>query len=218
MSEKAEEALARTLMKTIQGTYVEVEDGTGTLTLTGTGEGWQTGTMSGAHIIFNIQSFDLSGYTLAQKTLFIQAALMQDMDLGPEGGSGPYAERLTIVSATPLNEANIYNDGGLGNWAMPGTPESTHSIQDVIAARGQFYKSQTNPNPEGLILTKEWNYGAGYSTAAEKLWVADCYRISGTAALVTRLPSIGFVLPSLIMEEPELEYMMRLSRSLQPVY
>lgn len=165
--------------------------------------------------IYNIQTLDLTGYTLQEKTTFIQNVMMQDMSLGP-GGNGTYMIRCTVVSTIPINFENLY-ETNVSGWHMPGSNQSEFNLQHIIMGRGQYFLPESTPNMEGLMLNKEWVWGAGDSTAASKIWLCDAYLISGTSEFSGVIPDNAFVMPVLIGDEAELEYMMRLARSVEPV-
>ena len=69
-----------------------------------------------------------------------------------------------------------------------------------------------------LQQTSEVMWGAGDSTAGEKIWLVDAILVPHVEGQYFASPEQAFVLPSIIAHEPELEYMMRLARSVEPVY
>lgn len=213
----AEEIDSRVLTKTISGCAAVVNDPAGTLSSFTGGEGWRS-VLSGAYwVIYNIQSFDLSGYTLQMKTLFPQGVLMQDMSQGATSNLSTSAQRATIVSTTPISEADLTNfDGSTGVWHLPGSNESTHTLDNIIQGRYQFYLTLTTF--AGLQQVRQTSWGSGDSTAADKMWVCDAWVIPNIAGSQLTTPDQSFVIPTLIDKEAELEYLMRLSRSLEPVY
>ena len=70
----------------------------------------------------------------------------------------------------------------------------------------------------GLQQVSESSWGSGDSTAGEALWLCDAYLLSAVDGNSVAAPEQSFVIPSIIADESELEYMMRLQRSLDPVY
>ena len=206
---------ARTLTKVIAG-CLATTDNEGNTTMAGA-EGWKSTIVAGTHtLLYNIQSWDLSGYTLQSQTLFPQGLLLQDMSTLPiEISSLPSLERATIVSTTPINEDNltIYDNN---HWRLPGSMGSTFSLDNILMGRVQGFLTLTTFN--GLQQTKQAMWGSGDATAGEKIWIVDAYLYPKIAGASLSTPDNAVVMPSLIAEEPELEYMMRLSRSLEPVY
>jgi len=219
MAKKEEKGVqSRVLTKVIGGTIATLPAGSpGDVTWTG-GEGWES-VVIGAHtLIYNIQTIDLSGYTLQDMTLFPQGILMQDMDTVPISntmGTPVAVKRATMVSTTPINVVDLSNTNGL-TWSLPGSNSSTHVLQNILQGRMNMYMEMTTFN--GLQLAGQTTWGSGDSTAAEKIWLCDAYLLPTIASLSFAIPDQAFVLPSIIAHEPELEYMMRLMRSVEPVY
>lgn len=209
-----EDVDGRVLQKVISGATV-VADSTAVSTLVG--NGWNSVTGTAYHVIYNIQKIDLSGYFLEYKTLFPQGVLLQDMSVGATASLSTTAQRATIVSTTPLNEADLSNfNATTGAWQLPGSNGSTHSLDNIIQGRLQFYLTLTTL--AGLQQVSENNWGAGDSTAADTMWMCDAWILPKVDTQILSIPDQAFVMPVIIAEEPELEYMMRLSRSLEPVY
>lgn len=220
MPKKGEKEIkSRVLSKTIDGIAGIV--GASQTVIMGGGEGWvhtfiNVGT--GFHLVYNIQTIDLSGYTRQDMTLFPQGILMQDMQEFPQGATSTKLQRATIVSTTPINEDDLTNiDPTQGNsWHLPGSLSSTHNLNNILQGRLQNYFTLTTY--AGLQQTSESMWGSGDSTAAEKMWLVDAILFPDTEGAAFAAPDQAFVLPSIIAHEPQLEYMMRLSRSLEPVY
>lgn len=217
MAKKTESQVSsRVLTKVIAGTVAELKSSETTFA---GGEGWVSVDVLGGtyRIIYNIQTIDLSGYTIQDKTLFPQGILMQDMSPVPWGATGwpPPIQRVTLVSTTPINESDLITVDGTG-WHVPGSNGSTHSLQNILQGRLQYFVTLSTFT--GLQQIKESMWGSGDSTAAEKIWLCDAHLMPVIVDNQYITPDQAFVLPSLIAKEEELEYFMRLSRSLEPVY
>ncbi len=184
------------------------------------GEGWQSyyDATYQMWLVYNIQTIDLSGYSLQDMTLFPQGILFQDMDTLPiaEAIGAPFpVKRASIVSTVPLSLGDL-NNFTLNIWHMPGSMESTVNIENILGGRMRTYlQLDTYAGLQGVANT---TWGAGDSTAGSKIWYVEAFVLPSIANLAVSLPSCAVLLPSIIAEEPELEYMMRLSRSLEPVY
>ena len=184
------------------------------------GEGWNSYYAAGTQqwLLYNIQTIDLTGYTLQDMTLFPQGILFQDMDTLPIGtnmGSAVPVKRVSLVSTTPVTE-NDLSDFNLAAWHTPGSLQSTFNLTNILAGRMRTYLQLDTF--AGLQPVGVTTWGAGDSTAGQKLWLVEAYLLPAIASLTIGLPDSAVLLPSLIAEEPELEYLMRLSRSLEPVY
>lgn len=214
---------SRTLSKTLGSCAVEI-DGAGVITLVDNDDGWASTLVSGGSqvLVYKIGYFDLSGYSLQDKTLFPQGVLLQDMAGAPTGlgllASGPKLDRCTIVSTTPINVDDLSRFSGTAQniWNPPGSPDSTHELNNILVGRAQYYATLTTL--AGFQQLKESTWGSGDSTAADRLYFCDAYVGSYVVETGWNIPSQAFVIPVSIFEEPELEYMMRLARSVEPVY
>ena len=217
MGKKTDKDVAgRVLTKVIAGGLASTS-GEGATNVVG-GEGWQSTTLNGGALtlVYNIQSWDLSGYSLQDMTLFPQGVLMQDMSTLPvEVSNLPTLTRATIVSTVPLNQESltVYDNN---HWRLPGSNGNTFLLDNIIAGRVQGFLALTTF--AGLQMTKESNWGSADATAGDKIWMCDAYLYPTIALATLSTPDMAFVMPAMIAEESELEYMMRLSRSLEPVY
>ena len=218
-----EDVRSRVLSKVIGGTVAglpSADPETTPVTFTG-GEGWRSFYDAAGHwILYNIQTFDLSGYVMQEATLFPQTVLFQDMDTCPVAnnmGTAVPVKRATILSTTPIAEADLTNGSLSGNtWHLPGSNESTYNLGNILQGRIQSFMQLDTFAGLQRVSTSVW--GSGDSTAGEKLWYIDAYILPAIASLNFAIPDQAVVIPSIITNETELEYMMRLSRSLEPVY
>ena len=219
MAKKEASARARVLTKTIAGTKATVQsEGLPVLFLGG--EGWEAVTIGGYKVLYNIQTLDLSGYQVQDETLFPQGILMQDINTLPQAmpmGAPVPVMRATIVSTTPITQVDLIDLDASGlMWHLPGSLDSNHNLNSILMGRSNVYLEMTTYG--GLQLTGSSSWGSGDSTAGDKLWLVDAYVIPAIVGLNMYLPDQAFVIPSLIAKEPELEYLMRLQRSVEPVY
>jgi hypothetical protein len=218
-----EDAKARVLEKTFGNAFATMSE-TDVQMAAVSSEGWYATTITVGGVVFglvyNIQSWDLSGYTLQDMTLFPQGVLFQDMGLGPAMVplSPERLERVTMVSNWPINEDDLTRLNNLGQWNLPGSPGSTFNLDNIISGRYEAYFTMTNYASNVLVKQKETQFGSGDSTAGERMWLCDAYLFPLALNATVSIPDSAIVMPSIIAKEPELEYMMRLSRSLEPVY
>lgn len=208
---KDEEVKARVMRKTIGG-LAGIVAASDAVTVT-KGSGWTHVFTAGQHVFYNIQAFDLSGYSLDDKTTYIQAAVFQDMGQLPVGVPVANMQRATLCSITPLTQADLTIFDGVNQWQVPGTLASNHTPQEIVRGRVNYYL--TLSTFAGLQQVQSKDFGIGDSTAADKLWVCDAIVIPNTEGANFALPDQNFVIPIVVAEEPDLEYIMRLSRSVQ---
>lgn len=163
--------------------------------------------------------FDLSGYTLDQKTTFIQNVMFQNVGNNRLGGMQTQLgiDECRIVTTTPMSiEDFIGTDHS--SWQVPGVPTSNFSTQQVV--RGSMLEYQMDVSAVVGRLYQASSWGVGDSTAADKLYFARAFRFTRAeeATVVTyfaTFPAVNVVVPAMIGDEPDLEYMMRLKRSIE---
>jgi hypothetical protein len=221
MANKEEQIESRVLSKMFTGTLATLPaSDPETTPITFDGEGWESyyDAASSMWLVYNIQTIDLSGYQLQDKTLFPQGVLFQDLDTLPVAqnmGTAVPVKRASIVSTTPINEIDLRNFSSV-YWHLPGSMGSTHLLANILSGRIQTYLQLDTFAGLQPVAVSTW--GAGDSTAGSKLWLVEAYIIPGIASLAIGLPDSAVVIPATIFKEADLEYMMRLARSLEPVY
>jgi hypothetical protein len=166
--------------------------------------------------------FDLSGYTLEQKTTFIQNVMFQNVGNNRLHGMKTEfpIDECRIVTTTPLNIEDFVETSH-STWAVPGTPASNFSTQQVVKGTMTEYEMDLGAAIGRTSQASMW--GVGDSTAAEKLYYARAFRFpraatSGSGPVATwyaSFPAVNVIVPIMVGEEPDLEYMMRLKRSIE---
>ena len=190
----------------------------GTAVTAGAISNWEIGTAGTYTLICSRESIDLSGYSLQDQTLFFQGILNQDIGTvqGFNAGGG-VCQLLNLVTTTPVSFADLSSlqSDGFG-WLLPGASQSTFNLTNVIQGRLRQYEQLSTTS--FISQTAMSTYGTGDSTAADKLFVTTALIYPTNVDGTIFIPDQAYVMPVLIAEEPEIEYMMRLSRSLEPVY
>jgi hypothetical protein len=216
-----EEIVTRLLRETIPNAHFALSEGEESPASTGWGQYTTFETPGYIRKVF-FGYFDLSGYTLEQKTTFIQNVMFQNV--GNSRLSGMKTEfpidECRIVTTTPLNIEDFIASSH-SSWVVPGHPDSNFSNQQVVQGMMLEYQMDTGAAIGRVSQVTSW--GVGDSTAAEKLYYARAFRFpraatSGSGPIATyyaTLPPLNVVVPVMIGEEPELEYLMRLKRSIE---
>lgn len=179
---------------------------------------WEQAAVGGFTMIASRETIDLSGYSLQDKTLFFQAALNQDIGVfGGFSAAGSIIQVLNLVTTTPVSMADLSSlqSDGYG-WLLPGASQSTFNLDNVVNGRIRQYEQLSTTSFLSHTMSGTW--GTGDSTAADKLYITTALLWPTANDGNIFIPDQAYVLPCLIAEEPELEYFMRLTRSLEPVY
>tara|TARA_R110000824_G_scaffold9200_2_gene41258 strand:- start:186 stop:872 length:687 start_codon:yes stop_codon:yes gene_type:complete len=171
-------------------------------------------------------TIDLSGYARDYKTFYPAGGVIQQ---------GPYVlETLggglvlyTVVSSTPLNPENVQwqlamnggpgflnNTGALGG----GLGQDQQNPTTIMFAESQLFVPNVNiqPNTFGVQQPLSRNQsGSMEPTASDTLYVVSLYYPLEQGMTGVVIPAQRVILPGTMDQEPELEYMMRLSRSIE---
>ena len=168
-------------------------------------------------------SIDLSGYARDYKTFYPSGGVIQE---GPQWFvlQGEGALDYTIVSSVPVDVENLVlqlgGNAGPGFIGAPGfgtTGIQSQNWETVTFAQSQLLVlNNTLPTPSGILqpLTVKQS-GSLSPTAAQVLYVVKIVIPFGTSLTQLGIPASRVILPGTMDQEPELEYMMRLSRSIE---
>jgi hypothetical protein len=173
--------------------------------------GWQP-TSTG---VFHEQYFDLSGYELDDLTLVPKFMQLQDGGNPYAGGLGVSALHVwDIISQERLDPSQFLIYAVTGDY--PGSPATTQDWSQILMCNKRYMTGQTVFTSANLFLpASSGSFGSSEPTAVAKLW---CYRIIVTGGTletgdILNIPATRFVLGGTVIDEPDLEYMMRLKRS-----
>ena len=185
--------------------------------------GWQQLPLSPLALYWQ-GSIDLSGYARDYKTFYPSGGVIQE---GPYwlafDGSGQTV--ITVVSSTPINPETLLTQmiGNSGPGFIDLNTQSTRTNQQdwntVIFCETQVNLINANLPQLGIcqpITVKQ--SGSLSPTAAQVLYVVKMVLPGTVASLVgttLSIPASRVILPGTMDQEPELEYMMRLSRSVE---
>lgn len=197
----------RVLSKNIPSTIVTTTAGAFTAT-----NGWEV--IAPTSGMYYETYFDLSGYTLDDLTLVPRYTQVQD-GLPYIGAATTTSLRVyDVISQERLNPADFFTYATFGEF--PGSPASEEDWRQILMCNVKYMLPQTDFTEAGLLLTStEGRFGSNEPTAVEKLWI---YRVIIAGGLpeeadTINIPATRFILGGEVIDEPELEYMMRLKRS-----
>ena len=171
-------------------------------------------------------TIDLSGYARDYKTFYPKGGVVQEGPYSFEvGGSGSIV--YYIVSSVPLDPETVFSQLSLA-LAGPGFINldfvaaagftASQNWETTIFAESQMLVTNVNitPNPFGIQQRLERNQSGSLApTAAQVLYCMKMVIPLATNQTVIGIPASRVILPGTMDEEPELEYMMRLSRSVE---
>jgi hypothetical protein len=179
---------------------------------------WQQSAFGGFTLLASLESIDLTGYSLQDKTVYFQGVINQEVGVvqGFNAGGG-VCQILNLVTTTPVSMSDLVglqSDGFL--WNLPGSSQSSFNLDNVVQGRIRQYEQLTTT---GFITqTAQSTWGSGDSTAASRLFLTTALIYPTNVDGNISIPDQAYVIPIMIGKEDELEYMMRLTRSIEPVY
>ncbi len=190
-----------------------------TWTTTVASNGWQD--LPGSLLLFWTGTIDLSGYAREMKTFYPSAAFTQQGSHYAElGNSGTVI--YTIVSTIPLNEdevaANFLGGGSQGFLSLMNAGQGNQNWETVLFAKSDLMVTNANisPNPDGILQTLSSEQSGSLSpTATDTLYVMKMYFPFVTNQTTILIPPARVIIPGKFGTEPDVEYMMRLKRSVE---
>lgn len=211
----------RTLRMEIPGTIVSKTSEDPIWTDLSLSNGWLA--VPGSLSIYWAGSIDLAGYVMDKKTFYPAGGVIQE---GPQWFtlSGEGALAYTIVSSVPIDAANLVlqlsSNAGPGFISNPGAvPGQTGTLsqnwETVIFAQSELLIINTTlPTASGILqpITSKQS-GSLSPTAADTLFVVKMVVPFGTTLTQLGAPASRVLLPGMMDQEPDLEYIMRIKRS-----
>ena len=174
--------------------------------------GWRS---FGTAVFISDNYFDLAGMAIDDKTLFFEAAGVQEV-LTPSlfnAAPGDAMIIMDIMTTSPLTDVEVASFAIYGNTAA----NSRASFENTIYGRvNQWVQHIDTATWSGMTLTSSNQLGSMMPTASDRIY---SYRVivPGTPTVGDRLdltPS-RHILRAHAKEEPDHEYIMRLLRSYQ---
>lgn len=204
---------ARLLRETIPGTRVDMASPEEPSV---TGGSWEIGSVTigtTPHtVIFASGYFDLSGYSIDQLTTFIQGTTIQETPL--LNGFGTFFAA-HIVSTEPLDISDFEISSTSTSWALPGSLSSSYTLQQIIVGQCAYWATDSTVNTVRHVGQGSW--GVGSSTADQKLYYAVAYAFPTAAPAQVFIPDTSFIVSAMVQKEKDLNYIMRLKRSIESV-
>jgi hypothetical protein len=176
--------------------------------------------------------YDITGWSKQQMSAFVAGVGWQESDrwtvndpmpTPTPSGFAPELNSWDIISKSEI--PNTALDGstwqlGLGyfGWNAPGMPRSNFNLEEIFAGRSRQWIPNANMN-NVIHQTNETLWGAGDATAGDRIYLTRIvapWLISNTAEgleTVGIIPPQAVIVPAVIEEEPDLQYIERLRRS-----
>ena len=175
--------------------------------------------------------YDITGWSKEQLSAFVAGVGWQETDRWTvneaatvtPGAFGPELQSWDIVSKSEIPNTALDSDAwGDGNgyfcWNAPGMPLSNFNLEEVFAGRARQWVPDSNMN-NIMHQTMETLWGAGDATAGDRIYITRIIAPFLITSLVPGSESTGFVppqaviVPAVLQEEPDLQYIERLRRS-----
>ena len=207
----------RILNKIVDG-FVGVSSG-GTLSFDPAypiGEGWEIiPSQANSQFIFRWRGYiDLGGLEREALTFFMQTAQVTESgspSLTPLGPTMGDIEMVDIFSKVEISDADLNLVTANGLLYTPGYNDSVQDMEQVLWARlRNFVNNNTLLNQSILQTNLVQIWGEGIGTSASRIHLTRYISIPNTDFV--RIPGACFQCVGTAIEEPDLEYIMRLRR------
>ena len=203
-------------MKTLakyHGYFVASRAG-GTWTLDALTDGWTQGVGAGYTDTFTSETiFDLAGLTMEEKTIFLDAATVQQAGFTSIGlSAGDNVLIYDIMTSIPIdiNKNSVQDDIVQRGLGFPG---STLNFEHVLYQRMQRYSMDVDYGARFPVLAESYQSGSLMPTASDRVYSYRLYQFSFAADGSAIIPPVRHVVQVNTKEEPTYEYLMRLKRS-----
>ena len=183
---------------------------------------WQhsTGSATGIAYLFWEGGIDLGAYSLKDLTwVTTEKDIQEPGNFILNFAAAQRMEFIEFVSNTPFNRDRldlIFDDWQLHD-AVPGMMDSRVNYQNIIDGRWRQFSTDTTLPSASAITLKSSGFGSCEPTASENLYSYCMVKFSDVASQadedVVFIPGRRFLLGGAAVQEPELEYVMRLRRS-----
>lgn len=181
--------------------------------------GWTT--PLGGTTLFWTGTIDLAGYAREMKTFYPSAGMTQQgMVTRQIGGDGIFV--VTVVSSTPVDLNTLFlstgSGSGLGFLDFDGLGLNQQNWETVLFNETQLYVNNLNISPNTIGIQQGLNVqqtGSLSPTATDTLFVVKMLIPQGPAMTEMAIPASRILLPGKFGTEPDVEYMMRLKRSVE---
>jgi len=168
-------------------------------------------------------TIDLSGYARDYKTFYPVGGVVQQGAYTAEKGNGGGIIVYYCVSAVPLPspldlslQVSLLSGSGFINFQ--GAPTESQTWTTTMFAQSELLVTNQNiaPNPNGIQQILERHQSGSLSpSASDTLYVTKLVLPFTDTQETLSIPASRVILPGSMEQEPELEYMMRLARSVE---
>jgi hypothetical protein len=154
---------------------------------------------------------DLAGYENEQLTFFINGINVQEN----QGitGAGDRILVSDLITKTPItdDELNLAYYQGQVHYA-PGFGYSLHDMEQTLMGRlRQYYHDSGWTMTDLQMLSSSNTWGEGNATAANRIFITRIVTCADDDAQLS-IPNANYQVAGVAMDEPDLEYIMRLRR------
>jgi hypothetical protein len=181
--------------------------------------GWNN-PLGGTTLFWN-GTIDLGGYAREMKTFYPSAGMTQQgMVTRQIAGDGIYV--VTVVSSTPIDLNTLFlstlGGSGLGFLDFDGLGLNQQNWETVLFNETQLYVNNVNISPntigiqQGLTVQQT---GSLSPTATDTLYIVKMVVPQGPGMTEMAIPASRVIMPGKFGTEPDVEYMMRLKRSVE---
>jgi hypothetical protein len=159
--------------------------------------------------------FYLAGMSMEAKTLFFEAAGMQEVLL-PSASNATVGDGVVVVdilSTSPLTDTEVINYAANGNFKDE--PSSTLTFDQTVYGRVRIYNVDVDNLAGGYyILLSDNQSGSMSATASDRIYVYRglSFGMTNSDGDHACYPA-RYILKADAKEEPEYQYIMRLARS-----
>jgi hypothetical protein len=154
---------------------------------------------------------DLAGYELEQLTFFINGInISENQVIAALGNTVMISD---LITKTPITEDQLNRAYyQLQAHYAPGFGYSLHDMEQVLLGQYRCYYHDQGWTLDNLqMIASQHRWGEGASTAGNRIYITRIVTCANEEAQMS-IPNVNYQIAGMAVEEPDLEYIMRLRR------
>ena len=175
--------------------------------------GWVQGTGANTDYFSSSTYFDLAGMSMEEKTMFVQAATVQQAGiLLVSGSTGDNVVLYDIMTSIPIDITDINVQTDIVNRGL-GFSGSALNYEHVIYQRMTRYGVELDFGGSFPVLAEEYQSGSLSPTASDRIYSYRLLIVGAVGDTSVVLPPVRHLISAEAQEEPTYQHLMRLKRS-----
>jgi hypothetical protein len=185
----------------------------GVWTLEAATNGWTQGTGQNTDYFSSATYFDLAGMSMEEKTIYLEAATVQQAGILLVGGAtGDNVVIWDIMTSIPIDITNANVQEDIVNRGL-GFSGSTLNFEHVLYQRMTRYGIDLDFGGSFPVIAEQHQSGSLSPTASDRIYSYRLLVVGAVLDTTVVVPPVRHLISANPKEEPTFEHIMRLKRS-----